>query len=149
VPLYAVADARPFFGLTENAIGMALTSPGYMFPDDEVNDVGVREAVRTIARMAGPGAAVASDASSVVEEYLRREGRADIQSLSLSHDGLPPSAGETWVIAQDGHTYFENQLVLDQLRRDPPFREWRAAGVVAVRLFVISRGSARLTRPAN
>jgi hypothetical protein len=142
VPLSAVLAARPFFGLTENAIGMALSAPGYMFTDDELNDVGVREAVRVVAAVAGSGATIASDASSVVEEYLKLEGRTDIQSVSLSRDGLPAPARETWVIAQDGHTYFENQALLDQLQRQPPFREWRAAGVVTARLFAMAPGAA-------
>ena len=138
-PLYAQLSARPFFSLSQNAIGRALAAPGYMFPDDEFNDIDVREAVSAIARVARPGAAVASDASTVVEEYLREAGRTDLQSLSLARDGLPPAGRETWVIAQDGHVYFENRALLDQIRRSAtPWAEWRAHGAVAVQVYAIS-----------
>jgi hypothetical protein len=137
-PLYAQFSARPFFSLSQNAIGMTLAAPGYMFPDDEFNDIDVREAVAAIVRVARPGAAVASDASLVVEEYLREAGRSDLQSLSLARDGLPPAGRETWVIAQDGHVYFENRALLDQIRRSAaPWGEWRAHGAVAVQVYAI------------
>ena len=137
-PLYAQVSARPFFSLSQNAVGMALAAPGYMFPDDEFNDAGVREAVRAIARVARPGAAIASDASTVVEEYLRELGRSDLQSMSLARDGLPRPARETWVIAQDGHVYFENRDVLDQIRRTVmPWGEWISGGAVAVRVYAL------------
>lgn len=141
VPLYDALAVRPFFGLTENAVGRALFPPGYLFPDDEFDDVQVREAVNTIARVAEPGAVIASDASTVVDEYLQIAGRTDIRSLSLSHDRLPPPTRETWVIAQDGHTYFENAAILDVLKQQSPARVWRVDGVVSVRLYETSAGS--------
>jgi hypothetical protein len=91
--------------------------PGYLFSDDELNDVEVREAVAAIARVAPPGAVIESDARTVVEEYLGQFGRDDLRALSLSRDGLPHPLCETWVIAQDGHVYFENRSFLDHLRR--------------------------------
>jgi hypothetical protein len=137
-PLYAQLSAGPFFSLSQNAIGTALAAPGTMFPDDEFNDVDVREAVRAIAHAARPGAAIASDASTVVEEYLRELGRNDLQTISLARDGLPRPARETWVIAQDGHVYFENRDVLDQIRRTiMPWGEWRSGGAVAVRVYAL------------
>ena len=136
-PLFSVVDARPFYGLAQNAIGTALFPAGYLFPDDDFNDVHVREAVRAVARMADPGAAIASDASEVVQEYLKLFGRTDMTSVSLSHDGMPPATRETWVIAQDGHTYFENAAVLDELSRLPASAEWRVDGVVSVRLYAM------------
>ena len=138
-PLYALLSARPFFSLSQNAIGAALAAPGYMFADDEFNDIDVREAVRAIARVARPGAAIASDASTVVEEYLREAGRTDLQSISLARDGLPAPGRETWVIAQDGHVYFENRALLEQIRRSMvPWAEWRAHGAVAVQVYAIA-----------
>jgi hypothetical protein len=137
-PLYAQLSARPFYSLSQNAVGMAVAAPGYMFADDEFNDAGVREAVAAIARAAQPGAVIESDATTVVEEYLRQFGRPDLRALSLSRDGLPHAFRETWVIVQDGHVYFENRLVLEQIRRTmTPWAEWRAAGAVAVQVFAL------------
>jgi hypothetical protein len=138
-PLYAQLSARPFFSLSQNALGAALTEPGYMFADDEFNDAGVREAVAAIARVAPPGDAIVSDASLVVEEYLRELGRTDLQARSLSRDGMPRPLRETWVIAQDGHVYFENQLVLEHIRSTmAPWAEWTAGGAVAVQVYLIA-----------
>jgi hypothetical protein len=113
--------------------------PGYLFPDDEFYDAGVREAVAAIARVADPDAVVCSDATSVVAEYLARNGRFDVRSCSISHDGLPMHPVQTWVIAQDGHTYFENAPVLDQLRRrSPPWLDVEIKGVSAARVYLIA-----------
>ncbi len=136
--VYAAIAARPYFSLTQNAIGTALFPPGYLYADDEFDDVQVREAVAAIARIAEPGAVIASDATTVVQEYLNLAGRRDIQSISLSRNGLPPPIHETWVIAQDGHTYFENAPILDQVKLQPPVRVWWVNGVVAVRLYELS-----------
>ncbi len=137
-PLYAQLSARPFFSLSQNALGRALASPGYMFADDEFNDVDVREAVAAIARVAQPGAVVESDATTVVEEYLREFGRPDLHAMSLSRDGFPHPLRETWIIAQEGHVYFENRLMLEQIRRTmTPWGEWKAGGAVAVQVFAL------------
>jgi hypothetical protein len=136
-PLSTLASAWPFFSLSQNEIGEALVAPGYMFADDEFNDAEVREAVTAIAHVAQPGAAIESDASGVVEEYLQELGRTDLQARSLSRDGFPNVPRETWIIAQDGHVYFENRLMLEQLRRTTkPWGEWKA-GVVAVQVFAL------------
>jgi len=115
----------------------ALVGPrGSLFPDDELYDAGVREAVAAVASQAAQGAVVCSDSVSVVAEYLREAGRTDLQSRSIAHDGLPMQPVETWVLVQDGHTYFENAGVIDQLRhRLRPWREIAAAGVPAVQVF--------------
>lgn len=126
----------PYYGLQQNAIGARVAARGSLFPDDELYDAGVREAVDAIARAAGRGAVICSDATTVVAEYLARGGRRDITSCSLSHDGLPMNEVETWVIVQDSHTYFENALVIDTLRRrSAPWFEARAGGVRAAQVF--------------
>ena len=112
-------------------------APGSLFPDDEFYDAGVREAVSDIAQVAKPGAVIASDATKVVKVYLERAGRTDMRAISLSMDGLPAEpASETWVLAQDAHTYYENEATLDQIRaRSVPAREYHVGGGVAVQVF--------------
>lgn len=118
VPLAVHASASaPYFSLAQNTIGARLTAAGPLFPDDEFYDAGVREAVAALALTASRGAVVCSDAAAVVEEYLARDGRTDVTACSIARDGLPMRAVETWVIVQQGHVYFENQLVIDQLQR--------------------------------
>src|SRR5258708_37816139 len=109
-----------------------------MFKDGEFNDACVREGVAAIARAAQRGAAIESDATTVVEEDLREFGRPDLQAMALSRDGLPHPLRETWVIPQDGHVYFENRLVLDQIRRTmTPWPECTAARAAPVQVFAL------------
>ena len=126
-PALQAAMWAPHYGLAQNIVGAKITAHGLLFPDDEFYDAGVREAVAEIVRVAGSGAVVCSDATAVVEEYLQRSGRFDMKACSIARDGLPMRRVETWVIAQDGHRYFENEAVLDQLKRQ--FRPWRTVNV--------------------
>src|SRR5581483_2057749 len=63
------AAASPNYALARNTIGDRLGGPP-LFPDDELYDAGVREAVAEIAAVASPGSVVCSDATAVVAEYL-------------------------------------------------------------------------------
>lgn len=144
VPLLGqAAAAAPFYGLAQNALGAALFRPGSLFPDDELYDAGLREAVTAIARAARPGAVVCSDATAAVEEYLARNGRRDVTACSIAQDGLPMRQVETWVIAEDSHMYFENALVIDQLgRRQRPWLEVEVGHAAAVRVFHLAAAGA-------
>jgi len=136
-------NARPFYGLAQNVIGAALSPAGLLFPDDELYDAGVREAVEAIAAGAVPGAVVCSDATAVVAEYLARAGRLDMKACSIAHDGLPPGTAETWVIAQEGHIYFENRDVIAQIRRrQSPWLDIRVGDVSAAQVFLFRPGVA-------
>ncbi|HTI38354.1 MAG TPA: phospholipid carrier-dependent glycosyltransferase [Vicinamibacterales bacterium] len=135
VPFSSALATRPYFSLSANALGQLWAPPGVLCPDDEFNDAAIREAVMTVAAKAGVGAAIASDASTVVSTYLARAGRSDIESRSLSRDGLPTPLCETWIIDGEGHRYFENEEMLRAVAMRPPVRVWRIRGAVAVRLY--------------
>jgi hypothetical protein len=135
-PLSALVSSAPFYSLHQNGLASSFAPPGWLFPDDEFYDAGVREAVADIAAVAKPGAIIASDAKKVVQVYLERAGRTDIEARSLSSKGLPMHAAETWVVVQDAHIYFENRGMIEQLRaRGAPVREYRVGGGVAVQVF--------------
>ncbi|HSK11240.1 MAG TPA: glycosyltransferase family 39 protein [Vicinamibacterales bacterium] len=116
-PVLAQIRAAPHPSLYQNAIGRKLWGPGAAFPNDELYDMGVREAVTWIAERAAPGASIASDAPGVVREYVRRAGRADIEARSLSGAGVATPPVEAWVVAQNSHLCFENLEVVEQVRR--------------------------------
>jgi hypothetical protein len=140
-PLSALVSSAPFYSLHQNALAARFFTPGMLFPDDEFYDAGVREAVADLARVAQPGAVIASDATNVVQVYLDRLGRSDLRSVSLSQNHLASvDAPEIWVLAQDAHTYFENQATLQQLRAGgAPLREYVVGGGVAVQVFQYPR----------
>jgi hypothetical protein len=134
------AGAAPHYSLAQNSIGRWTGPPGSLFPDDEFYDAGVREAVAMIASTAAPGAVLCSEAPGVVSEYLARHDRRDVTSCSLAHDGLPMRSVDTWVIVQDGHTYFENADTVDQLRRRlRPIADVRIGGGSALSVFHVTK----------
>jgi hypothetical protein len=139
----APASAAPFFSMFQNAIGERLAPPAVIFPE-ETYDFGVREAVSAIAAAAGPAAVIVSDAPDVVAHYLRGSTRPDLRIGSLSAAGIPVREREVWVIVQDEHITFENQLLVRQLRGGAPWREFAAGSARAAQVFRIER-----RRPCN
>jgi len=133
----APASAAPFFSMFQNAIGERLAPPAVVFPE-ETYDFGVREAVSAIAGAAGPAAVIVSDAPDVVAHYLKRTTRPDLRVETLSTVGIPREP-EVWVIVQDEHLTFENQLLVRQLRGTAPWREIVAGNARAVQVFRIER----------
>jgi hypothetical protein len=134
----APASAAPFFSTFQNAVGERLGPPAATFPE-ETYDFGVREAVSAIAAAAAPGAVIVSDVPAVVAHYLERGTRRDLRVGSLSRGGIPPRDPEVWVIVQDEHITFENQLLVWQLRGTAPWREIAAGNARAAQLFRIER----------
>jgi hypothetical protein len=136
--LAAQVGVAPFYSTYQNAIGAAVTRPLTVFPE-EAYDYGVREAVGAIVAAAGEGATVASEAPGVVEYYVRRSGRSDLELRSLARDGLPMH-GEQWVIVQESHIYFENADLVAHLRQVArPWREFRLRGTPVVEVFRLMR----------
>jgi hypothetical protein len=137
-----VASIAPHYALAQNLLGAAIARPGALFPDDELLDAGVREAVATIARSAAAGAVVCSDAPNVVAEYLARFGRRDMRSCGLSSDGIPMHAADVWAIVQDGHVYFENAATIEGIRRRlQPAATVGVRGVTAAAVYHVIGGS--------
>lgn len=131
----AQASASPFYSLFQNAVGERVAAPGVTFPE-ETYDYGVREAVRAIAAAAEPRAVIVSEVPDVVSQYIAGTSRSDLEARSLSGNGLPPGRRDTWVIVQDEHIYFENEPMVDHLRRTArPWREIRARDALAAQVF--------------
>ncbi len=134
--LNAQVTAAPFASLHLNALGHGLSAPGALFPNDELYDAGMREAVQWVAERAAPGASLASDAPGVVGEYARRAGRADLEARSLAEAGIPMPPAEVWLFAQNSHACFESEQVVDQVRRrQPPAFVYRLHGTPAVEVY--------------
>jgi hypothetical protein len=136
--LTAPATAAPFFSTFQNAVGERLARPASTFPE-ETYDFGVREAVSEIGKVAGPAAVIVSDAPAVVAHYLNGSSRPDLRVGSLSAGGIPSREPEVWVIVQDEHITFENELLVWQLRVTAPWREIGAGNARAVQVFRIER----------
>jgi uncharacterized membrane protein YccF (DUF307 family) len=135
----APQSVAPYYSLFQNGIGARRAAPATAFPE-ETYDLGVREAVAAIAHVAEPSAVIVTDAPAVAAHYLDDSGRPDLRVRSLSADGIPYGPREVWVIAQDEHMTFENQLVVEHLRQhETPWREFRAADALVAQVFRIGR----------
>jgi dolichyl-phosphate-mannose-protein mannosyltransferase/glycosyl transferase family 22 (putative mannosyltransferase) len=107
-PAITMIRAMPNPGLYVNALGGGRA--GYFFPHDEFYDLGARESIRFIAETAPPGARMASEIPGVVEYYLERYKRPDIQSEIISQPSFTLSEGRPdFVLLQPGRLYFENK----------------------------------------
>jgi 4-amino-4-deoxy-L-arabinose transferase-like glycosyltransferase len=131
----AQVTAAPFYSLYQNGIG-ARVDPGGASFSEQTYDYGVRESVEAIASVAARRALILTDAPAVAAHYVARDGRPDIDVLSLSAHGILKTSRDTWVIVQDEHATFENALVVAQLAAArTPWAEFRMDDVVAARVF--------------
>ena len=133
----APLSAAPYYSLFQNGIEAGRVAPAVTFPE-ETYELGVREAVAAIEKAASPFSIIVTDAPAVAAHYLNGSGRRDLCVRSLSADGIPGGPREVWVIAQNEHTTFENQLVVEHLRQHrAPWLEFRASGALAAQVFRI------------
>jgi hypothetical protein len=133
----APLSAAPYYSLFQNRIGAGRAPSAVTFPE-ETYDFGVREAVAAIAKTAEPSATIVTDAPAVAAYYLGGSGRSDLHVRSLSADGIPYGPRDVWVIEQNEHMTFENELVVQHLRRYvAPWHEFRASDALAAQVFHI------------
>ena len=138
-PFLAQQSATPFPSLFRNAIGERIAPAGAIFPE-ETYDYGVREAVEAVAGVAGPDAAILSDAPAVVAYYLAHSGRTDLRVRSLSADGLPQDHRSTFVIVQTEHLTFENRDLVSYLEQHfTPALQFYEGDVRAAQVFHLPR----------
>lgn len=134
--LTAVANS-PHYALYTNVFGSG--KAGYYFPHDEFYDDGLREAIKFVCDTAPQKAVMAHETPGVARYYLARFSRTDIQSRAMSAPEFDPAkeVGPTFIIAQSGRVYFENQAKLNYVRSN--FRkvhEVRINGLTAAEIFV-------------
>jgi len=134
-PAWVGAKSGPYYSLYLNALGGGRT--GYYFPHDEVNDVGLREAIRQICEDAPQGALVGGETQPVFDYYFHQFGRDDLHYFDLSDRAArtvaPPSA---YVVVQDGRKYFENLSFVEKVESyQMPIQTVDIGGATAVRVY--------------
>lgn len=135
-PLFSVLKAAPYFSLYLNPLGGNRIA--YYFPQDELRDIGLREAVQQICNEAPAGSLVAGEAPVVFQHYLRRCGREDLRFVRLSElpRERPDLPRPAYLVVQDGRKYFENIEVIERVEAHPhAARTIEIAGVSAARLY--------------
>ncbi|HEX8502739.1 MAG TPA: glycosyltransferase family 39 protein [Pyrinomonadaceae bacterium] len=114
--LYASASAAPHYRLYTNLIGGGESRAGSYFPHDEFYDSSTREVAVAVARLAPPGARVASETPELLTHYARLAGREDLRSVSLSDRAALREfrPGDVVVVAR-GRRYFSNDELTSRL----------------------------------
>ena len=114
-PAWTAYAAGPHFALYTNLFGR--NAAGYFFPHDEFYDEGLREAIEYIARVAPQKSTIMTEAPGVVETYLERFGRSDLQVGVLSDPKVVIQDQQSvFYILQRGRTYFENQNKMNEVK---------------------------------
>jgi len=134
-PALASARCNPYYTLYLNPLGLGRT--GYYFPHDEMNDMGLREAIRQICDQAPEGASVGGETAPVFAFYFHKFGRDDLQYFDLSDQAkrleAPPTA---YLVIQDGRKYFENIAFIQKVESyQVPILTVEIAGSPAVRVY--------------
>jgi hypothetical protein len=134
-PAWVSAKSAPYYSLYLNPLGLGRA--GYYFPHDEVNDMGLREAIARICEQAPEGARVGGETEPVFAYYFHRFGRDDLHYFDLSNRAArtvaPPSA---YVVVQDGRKYFENISFIQRVESyQEPIQTVEVGGAAAVRVY--------------
>jgi len=138
-PAVSMLGSLPFPNLYLNTLGGQRV--GYFFPHDEFYDLGARESIRYIADNAPPGARLATEIPGVVEYYLQRYRRPDIQVEIMSQPGFTLSErAPDYVLLQPGRVYFENRENYEFIERTFPIvQSSDYGGATAARVYKTSR----------
>lgn len=141
--LKAATDATPHFRLYTNAVGGGWENAGYFFPHDEFYDASMRDAVFGIARIAKPGAKIASESPNVATYYAQRANRGDLVCVSLSDPEVLKQLNEgDYIIDARGRRYFSNEVVLARLREvAPPAFQLTLGRVASASVYVLDQKS--------
>ena len=130
-----VRGCNPYYTLYLNPLGLGRT--GYYFPHDEMNDMGLREAIAQICDQAPKGASVGGETAPVFAYYFHRFGRDDLHYFDLSDQAqrmlAPPTA---YIVVQDGRKYFENMPFIQRVESyQVPIHTIEIDGAAAVRVY--------------
>jgi Dolichyl-phosphate-mannose-protein mannosyltransferase len=140
---YASISSAPHYRLYTSALGGGPARAGTYFPHDEFYDATTREVAEELARIAAPGARVASETPELMAYYEQAAGRTDLRNLSLSDraavEGMGP--GDVVVVAR-GRRYFSNDELTERLRRaSKPAAEVSLGRVPAAQIYVLDSES--------
>jgi hypothetical protein len=135
VPAWVSVKSAPYYSLYLNPLGLGRT--GYYFPHDEVNDMGLREAIQQICEKAPEGTSVGSEAEPIFAYYFHKFGRDDLQYFDLSDQvrrvEAPPSA---YLVVEDGRKYFENIAFIQKVEAyQTPIQTFDIGGAHAARVY--------------
>ena len=134
-PASMAAQNAPYYSLYLNPLGLGRTA--YYFPHDEMNDMGLREAIQQICIHAPKGASVGGETAPVFAYYFHRFGRDDLRYFDLSDQARRMEATPmAYIVIQDGRKYFENASFVQRVEAyQTPIQTVEIGGAAAVRIY--------------
>jgi hypothetical protein len=114
--VFSATQASPFYSLYLNPLGLGRT--GYYFPHDELDDIGLRPAVRQMCDSIPAGSPVVSEALPVVTYYFHQCGRDDVHYNDLSNLALQSLPASAYFIVQEGRKYLDNISTVRKLEAE-------------------------------
>ena len=138
-------DAAPHYRLHINLLGAG--REGTAFPHDEFYDASGAEIARRIAEIAEPNATVANETPTLLEHYLKKAGRGDLRSVSLSDKGSVRSLREgDFVITAKGRRYKSNSDYLSALNETSPTATTHLGDIESARIYKLDEPEAEVLR---
>jgi len=133
-PVWAAVKSS-YYSLYLNALGFHRTA--YYFPHDEMNDMGLREAIRRISEEAPYGARVGGEAGPIFKYYFHKLGRDDLRYFNLSDQAKKEDASPSaFLVVQEGRKYFENISFIERVESyQAPIHTVEIGGAAAARIY--------------
>lgn len=134
-PAVEVMAWNPYCPLYLNQLGGGRRGAAKFFPQDELYDLGLREAMEYVCQVAPRDSTVAVSNPVAVSYYLQRFGRTDIHVGELFNLNYVTRPGD-YVLVQESRRYFETQDLFYFLeRRSPPLKGIVIDDVLTVRIY--------------
>lgn len=141
--LWASINVAPHYRLYANALGAGREAT--VFPHDEFYDASTGEIATLIAASAERGAAVANETPSLFEHYIKKAGRNDLRSVSLSDAGAVRALKDgDFVVVAKGRRYISNSAYLAALNDKPPTATTRIEGLESAKIYRLDAETAAL-----
>jgi hypothetical protein len=139
--------AAPYFRLETNWLGGGTTKAGTYFPHDEFYDMSTREISENVAGITHSGAQVANETPALFAHYLKKAGRDDLHSVSLSDRSKMQNfrAGDVVVLAE-GRRYFSNDRYVQYLKGTSPTAEIKIGEITSARIYKLDETMAEKIR---
>lgn len=134
-PVWVAAKSAPYYSLYLNPLGLGRTA--YYFPHDEMNDMGLREALGQISEHAPRGAMVGGATEPVFNYYFHRFGRNDLRYFDLAdHAQQMAASPSAYLVVQEGRKYLENISYVQNVEAyQVPVQTVQIGGAEAVRVY--------------
>lgn len=121
-----------------NALGGGTSSAGKLFTPEEFNDAGFREMYAYLATHADKGSIVATDEAAIFAHYSGEWRRNDLHQIPIRSSLIESGTKECYVIVHEGNRFYENDDVLQYLKKQrTPEATFKIGQMTVARLYKV------------